>query len=109
MTILETIGRKLTAYKPMIQGLIIGLVLGPFLTNYLGWQTTSGRAVNDRQAAVVEALSSICSARARADNREAAKLDWSARNDLARKWAVMPGATAADPAVTSACVDKLAG
>jgi hypothetical protein len=39
---------------------------------------------------------------------DTSKLDYSARNDLAKKWAVMPGATTADSEVTSACARKLA-
>jgi hypothetical protein len=49
----------------------------------------------------------ICAAQARTEVADTTKLEWTARTDLAKKWAVMPGTTTADPAVASACAGKL--
>jgi hypothetical protein len=94
--------------KPMVAGLVIGLLVGPLLTNYLGWQVTDGSARAQVHSAVVEAKASVCNARARGEVAEPAKLEWSARNALAQKWAVMPGGTTADTGVANACSGKLA-
>jgi len=37
------------------------------------------------------------------------KLDYTARAALAKKWAIMPGGTAINSAVSNACASKLAG
>ena len=62
----------------------------------------------ERDAASV-ALTDVATAieRARTTVEAPAKLDWSARIELARKWAVMPGAESADSDVTNACERKL--
>lgn len=95
--------------KPRAIALAIGLVMGPFISNYLGWQVTSGSAQARLNLAVVEQQALFCEARARADVAEPGKLDYSGRRTLAEKWAVMPGKTSPDSAVTSACADKLVG
>ena len=88
--------------------LVVGLVAGPLITSYAGWQVTSGTANARLQAGVVEQQALFCDARARADGRDPRALGWTARRELAQKWAVMPGASSADPAVVRACTDKLA-
>jgi hypothetical protein len=108
MAFMQTAAARWKTAKPMVTGLAIGLVVGPFLTNYLGWQVTGSSARDRVQSAVVEAKALVCNARARGEVAEPAKLDWSARNALAQKWAVMPGGTTADSAVASACSCKLA-
>jgi hypothetical protein len=87
--------------------LAIGLIAGPLIANYAGWQVTSSTANAQLKAGVVEQQALFCDARARAEVPDPAPLGWSARRDLAQKWAVMPGASSADPAVISACADKL--
>jgi hypothetical protein len=71
-------------------------------------QLWSGTAREQTRAGVVELQAVICAAQARTEVADTSKLEWSARTDLAKKWAVMPGAAAADPAVASACASKLA-
>ncbi len=105
MTIQQKAWAKWDALKPQAMALAIGLVVGPLISNYAGWQVTSGAARED----VVEQLASICNVGARAAVPDPAKLDWSARTELASKWAIMPGATVAEPDVMSACERKLQG
>jgi hypothetical protein len=93
--------------KPRAVALAIGLVMGPFISNFLGWQVTSGSAQAKLAHAVVEQQALFCEARARDDVTEPGKLDYTDRRNLAEKWAVMPGKTSADSAVTSACADRL--
>lgn len=42
--------------------LMIGLVAGPYMSNFLGWQVTSGTALARERAGIVEQLASICDA-----------------------------------------------
>jgi hypothetical protein len=57
---------------------------------------------------VVEQQALFCATNARTEVPDPSKLDYAARNALAKKWAVMPGATTAEFDVTSACAKKLA-
>jgi hypothetical protein len=107
MTTWETARSNWAMIKPRAMWLAIGLVVGPFITNYLGWQVTSSTAQAQARAGVVEQLAGICDVGARTAVPEPAKLDWMARAELAKKWAIMPGATAADSEVSSACQRKL--
>lgn len=109
MSIMHTASVKWQTAKPMIYALAVGLIAGPLLSNYMGWQVTGGTARAQIRAGIVEVQALVCNAQARLDNAEPNKLDWSARNDLAKKWSVMPGAAAADSDVTNACSSKLAG
>jgi len=108
MTFMQDAGARWVKAKPMITGLVIGLVVGPFLSNYLGWQVTSSSARTQMHAAVVDVQATACNARARAEVADPSKLDWTARSDLAKKFAVMPGGKAADSEVVNACSSKLA-
>jgi hypothetical protein len=101
---MENISTKWLSAKPMVYGLAIGLIAGPLISNYMGWQVTSSAARAQSRAGVVEVQASSCNAQARIDNPNSAKLDWSGRNDLAKKWA----GVAADQDVVSACSNKLA-
>lgn len=94
--------------KPKVMYLVIGLIAGPFITNFAGWQVLSGTARDQARAGVVELQAVICAAQARTEVADTGKLEWTARSDLAKKWAIMPGATTADPDVAGACARKLA-
>ncbi len=109
MTTWQTATSKWTTIKPTVIGLAIGLVAGPLISNYLGWQVTSSSAQTQLRDGVVETQAAFCNTWARAAVAEPGKLDWNARTELAKKWAVMPGSTAAESDVTSACARKLAG
>lgn len=108
MTVWEKAASRWTVAKPLAIALAIGLVAGPLISNFVGWQVTSGTARAEVQAGIVEQQAMFCAARARADVPTAATLDWTARYDLAVKWAAMPGSAPADSDVTSACARKLA-
>lgn len=108
-TTMQTARSKWATYKPQAIALAVGLAVGPFVSNYMGWQVTSGKAQAMAHAGIVEMQAAWCDVRARAAVAEPGKLDWSARVELAKKWAVMPGleAAAADGDVASACERKL--
>ena len=112
MTLLESAASIWKSYKPRVIALVIGLVAGPLLTNFFGYQTTVSTAKAQVRAGIVEQQALYCEARARADVSEPGKLDWNGRTELAKKWTEMPGAKAASatayPEVESACADKLA-
>ncbi|QQS13054.1 MAG: hypothetical protein IPK81_01955 [Rhodospirillales bacterium] len=97
-------------HKPRIYALAVGLVAGPLISNMLGWQVTASAAKAQTAKGLVEQHATYCAARARAEVPETAKLDWNARDALAKKWAKLPGATE-EPSydVTSTCAQKLAG
>ena len=109
MAIRTTVVSKWATYKPRVIALAIGLIAGPIITSVAGWQVTSGTARAQLQAGIVEQLASVCAARARADVADPSKLEWSARSQLAEKWAVMPGSALANEGVAGACSSKLAG
>ena len=94
--------------KPKVMYLVIGLIAGPFITNIAGWQVLSGTAREQVEASITEQQASFCAVRARSEVPVTSQLDSTARNDLAQKWAVMPGATTAQPDIISACARKLA-
>jgi hypothetical protein len=94
--------------KPKVTYLVIGLIAGPLITSMAGWQVLSGTARDQVHASVVEQQATFCAVNARTETPDTSKLDYNARNDLAKKWAVMPGATVAESDVTSACARKLA-
>lgn len=100
--------RELTARKPQIIALAVGLVAGPLLCNYAGWTVTSGNARAQVRAGIVEQQATYCDVRARTAEAAPEKLEWRARLELARKWAVMPGSSEdADTEVANACERKL--
>jgi hypothetical protein len=94
--------------KPKVMYLVIGLIAGPIVTNIAGWQVLSGTARDRVQASVVEQQATFCAANAHIAMPDTSKLDYTARNELAKKWAVMPGTTTAVSDVTDACARKLA-
>jgi hypothetical protein len=108
MTLRERAAAKWQAVKPVAIALAIGLVSGPLISNYVGWQVTSGTARAQMHAGIVEQQAAFCDVNARAEVKDPGKLDWSARNDLAKKWAIMPGQTSAESDVAYACAGKLA-
>jgi hypothetical protein len=91
--------------KPAALALLIGLVAGPYISNALGWQVTSGTAAARARAGIVEQLASVCVAQARTEVPDPSELEPTARGSLAKKWAVMGGTSDSD--VTTACAEKL--
>jgi hypothetical protein len=107
-TTMQQLKTRWATAKPIVIGLAIGLVVGPFATNYLGWQVTARTAREQAHAGMVEQQAAYCNIQARVDVKEPDKLDWSARSALAKKWATLPGTSAVGADVISACSDKLA-
>jgi hypothetical protein len=108
MTSFQTAKSKWETAKPLAFAFAIGLVTGPLVTNYIGWQVTSRTAQAEMRAGVIEQQALFCEARARADVAAPEKLGWEARYALAQKWATMPGATEPPSGVASVCASKLA-
>jgi hypothetical protein len=104
----QTAKSKWDTAKPLILAFAIGLFVGPFASNYIGWQVTSRTAQAEVLAGVLEQQALFCEARARADVTAPENLGWEARYELAKKWAIMPGATEPPSGVASACAGKLA-
>ena len=86
---------------------MLGLVVGPFISNMIGWQVTSGTSEEKVRASVVEQQALFCVERVRATGQDMSGLEYSARRDLAEKWGVMPGQDSTDYDVTYACSEKL--
>jgi hypothetical protein len=107
-TTMQTATARWQTIKPKVIYFAIGLVAGPLITSFAGWQVLSGTAREQTRTGVVELQAVICAAQAHSQVADTSKLEWTARTDLAKKWAVMPGATTADPAVASSCAGKLA-
>ncbi len=99
----------ITEWRPRILFLVIGLVLGPFISGWLGWQVTTGTMTSAVRDAVVDYRAELCAKRAQADPEAtpAALGDWSKRGELAKKWAVLPGEEEADRSVVSGCSSRL--
>ena len=98
---------KWESIKPKIVYLVIGLVAGPILSGIFGLQVLSSTARNQVQSGLVDLQATYCATNARTETADTTKLDYTARNDLAKKFAIMPGATTADFSVVSACAQKL--
>jgi hypothetical protein len=107
MTLIKMTRPKWENAKPVALALILGLVAGPYISNFLGGQVASGTVLARERAAIIEQLASIGNAQARREVQDPSKLDRIARGDLAQKWAVMPGGSAADSDVTAAGAGKL--
>ena len=107
MNFLNTMKSKWEEKKPVVMALALGLVVGPFISNMIGWQVTSGTLEEQVRAAVVEQQALYCLERVRATGQILSGLEYGARKDLAKKWAVMPGQDSAEYDVTYACAEKL--
>ena len=97
-------------WKPRIIFLSIGLVLGPFVSGWIGWHVTTGTMDIAVQDAVVAYRAELCAKRAQADPDATSGVleNWTSRRDLAEKWAVLPGEEKADSDVVSECSSRLA-
>ena len=93
--------------KPRGLAFAIGLIAGPVLSGYLGFQVTSGTAADQVRLSQIDQHATICAARARIEVSEGG-LEWNARHTLAQRWAAMPGSTTIEDDVVMACAQKLA-
>jgi len=96
-------------WKPAVFALALGLVAGPLVSNALGWQMRSSTAHAMARDGVIEQQAMVCEERARAENAEPGKLDWSGQSALAKRWSAVPGAKPGDSDVESACARRLRG
>lgn len=103
----ETAAAKWAAAKPVVTGLAIGLIAGPIISGFAGFQVRTSTAQAAARAGIVEQQATFCVERARVATPNTAALGWQARGELARQRAAMPGATVADPEVVHACAGKL--
>ncbi len=103
-------GEIITEWRPRILFLVIGLVLGPFISSWLGWQVTAGTMESAVQDAVVDYRAELCAKRAQGDPEATPAVlgDWSSRGKLAEKWAVLPGEEEANRDVVNRCKSRLA-
>jgi len=108
MSPMQTAQSQRQAMKPVVIALVIGLLAGPMISNYTGWQVTRETAWAETRDSVLDQFASLCAERARADVADAAKLDWADRSQLAKKWVTAPTAPFADLDVSGACAQKLA-
>ncbi len=89
---------------------MIGLVLGPFISSWLGWQVTTGTMESAASDAVISYRAGLCAERTRADPEATSDAlnEYSKRREFAEKWAVLPGEEKADSAVVRECNTRLA-
>jgi len=84
---------------------VIGLILGPFISDWMDWQVTTGTMDSAVQNAVITYRADLCAKRAQADpglTPDTLK-NWTSRRELAEKWAVLPGENKVDSDVVSEC------
>ena len=106
---MDSLKQQWTSKKPMIIGLVAGLLLGPLISGMMGWQVSTAYLTSMVHRAVVQQQVSFCELRALAANKNAGKLEYSDRYELAKLWAKMPGQAEADSDVVSGCTNGLAG
>ncbi len=94
--------------KPMVVGVIFGLIAGPIISGYAGFQVRSSTAHAAAHAEMLAMRADICAAQVHGEVAATSGLGWQQQNDLARKHAAMPGSTTVDPEVVYACAGKLA-
>lgn len=87
----EAAASKWQTAQPAVLALVLGLVAGPYISNALGWQVTSGTASARARANIVQRLAWVCAAQARMEIPDPSKLDQTARASLADKWTVYAG------------------
>ena len=97
-------------WKPRIVFLVIGLIVGPFISSWLGWQVTTGTMESAAEDAVVAYRAEQCVKRAQADPEATSAVlqNYGDRRKLAEKWAITPGEEKADINVVSECSSRLA-
>lgn len=110
MSIKHSVVKKWTQWKPVLGGLVIGLVAGPILSAYLGWQVSTDTMREQIEATSVGVQSRVCVWRAREAAQNSAEMGYNDRLELAKKYALMPWmeAGSANYDVVSACTNELA-
>jgi hypothetical protein len=106
-TIRNDISARWDAAKPLLIGLVIGLIAGPIVSGMTGFQVRTSTAEAATRAGIVEQQASFCAERARAAGPIASPLGWNERGELARRFAGSAEGTTPDPEVIFACSSKL--
>jgi hypothetical protein len=106
---MDKIMKQWASKKPVILGLLAGMLLGPLVSGMMGWQVSSAFLVRSVHNAEVKQQVAFCEMRARAAVKNPGKLEYSDRYDLAKVWAKMPGISEVDSDVVSGCTNGLAG
>jgi hypothetical protein len=104
---LDTAKKKFKENEMIAIAFVVGLVVGPLISGMIGWQVTGGALEEQVRAAVVEQQALFCVERIRATGQDTSGFEFSALNDLAKQWSVMPGQDSADYDVAHACSEKL--
>jgi hypothetical protein len=104
-----TVQEKWAKLKPRFMAVCLGLIVGPFISNAIGWQVTSGTLERQLYAAVIEQQANFCLERIQATGINTNGIDFGTRRDLAEKWGVMPGQESAEYDVIRACSEKIVG
>lgn len=106
---MNTLRQQWTRKKPLMLGLLGGLLLGPLISGVMGWQVSRAFLQQSVHSAVLQQQVGFCETRARAAVKHPEKLDNAARYELAETWAKMPGQEALDTDVVSGCSNGLSG
>jgi hypothetical protein len=93
--------------KPALWGLVVGLIAGPSISGYMGWQVLSSTAQSRVKNAVFDQESKTCAMLAREHVADPSALDYNKRRALAEKYAKLPWDDSQDYRVVDACSDAL--
>lgn len=94
--------------KPTLWGLVVGLIVGPAISGYFGWQVLSSTDHQNVQNAVYNQEAHTCALLARQHVPDTSKLDYTKRRNLAEKYAKLPWDTSDSYRVVDACSNALA-
>ena len=100
--------RRWSTIKTAVAFLVIGVVAGPIVTTVTGLQVSRSTLDRRMHATIIDQKSNYCVGRITEGEARYQGLTYSDRLDLARKYAVMPGAKEADYEVVTECSNKLA-
>lgn len=96
-------------WKPLLGGLALGLVVGPFLSGYLGWQVTSATLHESVEDAIVQQQARMCAmlARQEEDGAALAEMGYVPRREVAKRHAGFPWNDTYEHVVTNRCTNLL--
>ena len=95
--------------KPAVYGFVLGLIVGPSISGYFGWQVLADTDQQRVQRAVINQDAKICALLARREVAHPGQLEYGQRHNLAEKYAKLPWVEQVDFHVVDACADALTG
>jgi hypothetical protein len=107
---METTKTTRSRWKPpkgVIPAFLFGMLVGPMVLSYFGVTVTSRTANASLREGVLQLQASLCEIKARTEVVDPAKLDGTARHDLAAKHAATQPNGNADYEVVNLCSNKL--